>query len=604
MRLLEGRLAHERLIGEFVLLREATLAVAVLGLGFGLLALAWREVRRRSLVVEAFDVPPALDADGWSGPVVARRLHDQLAFIRDHAVTSAEKRALRQTGIGSDISIPGARVSLNSVFAYLRAMLGRDTFVAGEITGSAEGLNVTVRVRDRGQASFAGPAAALDALLLAAGEHIFLETQPYVLAVYRRSRGDDAGAIAALRPLVTGSDARAAALALNLWGEILLQSGDFAGSIARHQAAVQRCPIDQAASAGLMIALASSGQWDAAREVVRAYATRRWRSATAHGLRGQILAYALDIAGAEAAGRRCLRRDRRDVSGALSLGFAGVMRHDYAAARRHADRVLDGRRFRFTEQTLPGVMTLLSWTLTCLRNYAAARDYADHMCATRPDHNGGWVRLGHLLLLVGDAAGAIAPLRRATRSGVRSMGATALLARALWQVQGSEAALGYIQEALARNPHDPPLYVVRSDVLAVAGRHEAALAAARRAAETAPSWADGHEAWGRALLAAGETEAALARFRQAAALAPKWAAPPLGMGEALAARGDTEGAAAHYREAIARDPLWAVPHARWGALMERTGDTAGAKERLSRAASLDPEDPATPGRYAPAAAPR
>ncbi len=596
--MIEGRLAHERLIGEFVLLREATLAVAVLGLGFGLLALAWREVRRRSLVVEAFDVPPALEAEGWSGSVVARRLHDQLAFIRDHAVTSAEKRALRQTGIGSDISIPGARVSLNSVFAYLRAMLGRDTFVAGELTGAAEALSVTVRVRDRGRASFAGPAAALDALLLAAGEHIFLETQPYVLAVYRRSRGDDAGAIAALRPLVTGPDARAAALALNLWGEILLQSGDFAGGIARHQAAVQRCPIDQAASAGLMIALASSGQWDAAREVVRAYAARRWRSATAHGLHGQILVYALDIAGAETAGRRCLRRDRRDVSGALSLGFAGVLRHDYAAARRHADRVLDGRRFRFTEQTLPGVMTLLSWTLTCLRDYAAARDYADHMCATRPDHNGGWVRLGHLLLLSGDAAGAIVPLRRATRSGVRSMGATALLARALWQAEGAAAALGYIHEALARNPHDPPLYVVRSDVLAVVGEHKAALEAARHAAASAPSWADGHEAWGRALLAAGDSAGACSRFEQAARLAPRWAAPYLGWGDCLAARGRAADAAAQYARAITCDPLWAAPHAHWGALLERTGDAAGAKAKQVRAASLDPEDPAAPGRHA------
>ena len=227
-----------------MLLREATLAVAILGLGIGLLALTWREVRRRSLVVEAFDVPPALEVEGWSGLVVARRLHDQLAFIRDHAVTTAEKRALRQTGIGSDISIPGARVSLNSVFAYLRAVLGRDIFVAGEITRAADAMTVTVRVRDRGQASFNGPATALDTLLLAAAEHVFLDTQPYVLAVYRHSRGDDAGAIAALRSLTTAPDAREAALALNLWGDILLQSGNFAGSMARYRTARQRDPAD------------------------------------------------------------------------------------------------------------------------------------------------------------------------------------------------------------------------------------------------------------------------------------------------------------------------------------------------------------------------
>ena len=592
--LLERRLEHERLLGEFTLLREATLALVVLGLGLGLLALAWRELRRRALVIELFDVPPGLAAQGWSGTVAARRLHDALVATREHVVTSVEKRALAQagSGAGADITIPGARVSLASLFTYLRGALGRDTYVAGEITEEGALLAVSVRVRERAAARFAGPRAALDALLQQAAEHVLLHTEPFILANARSNRGDDAGALAVLRDCVEAPDAREASNALNLWGDILFEQGDRVGAAERYDEALRRDPASHWARVNVMGALTSAGRWEEAETLVRGFIRQAPRSAAPHALLGKMFHDAADVVPAEQAGVRAVQRDRREVGGWIGRASGAVGRHDYATARHLAETALRMRRARFNEISFNARLTILCWSLIGQRHHAMAREQAERLRDSRPHYNGGWAQMGHLLLVTHEYDAALAHLRRAVRWGTRATGSSAFLARALHRAEGPRAALAWAAASLAENPRDPRLLVARGDILLDEGDPAAAIESFRQAGALTHGFPDPFEGWGRALAATGDTHAAVTRLEQAIGLAPKWAAPHLAWGDVLAAHGDTAGAIARYEQAIARDPRGALPFARWGAALERAGQAEAATEKYARARALDPANPA------------
>lgn len=592
--LLERRLEHERLLGAFDLLREVTLAAAALTLGFGLIALAWRELRRRALVLEAFDMAPALQAEGWSGVVAARRLHDQLVQIREHVVTSVEKRALTQagTGAGSDITIPGAHVSLAGMFAYLRAALGRDTYVAGEITGAGEELSVNVRVRDRAPASFSGPRSTLDVLLRQAAEHVLLHTEPYITAVYRWHAGDNPGAIAALRLCALSPDRREASNALNLWGDVLFEAGDRTGAVARYEAALRREPTNQWSHVNLMVALTSAGRWPEAEALVERYIRLRPRSALAHGLRAQMALYAADVVSSQLAADRAEQLDGHDAGAGVTRSWADVLRHDYTSARDRAERLAADPRTRFTENTINARVTVLIRSLIGLHDYALARDYADELRTERPRYHGGWLGTGHLHLVFHEYDAAEENLRRAARWGRRSIGGTALLARALHRSRGAGAALCYVADSLAESPRDPMLLVAWGEILLAEGEVALAQDKFQQAASMSTGYPDPYEGWGRALAARGDIVAAQARLDRAIGIAPKWAAPHVAWGDILVAQGDAAGAIARYEQAIALDPLGAVPFAQWGALLERLGDAAGAQAKYARARALDPANPA------------
>ena len=594
VRLLERRMAHERLIGAFDLLREATLAAAALVIGFALLGLAWKELRRRALVIEVFDVPPSLAAQGWSGVVAARRLHDQLVAVREHVVTSVEKRSLAQAagGTGSDIAMPGAHVSLATIFAYLRAALGRDTYVAGEITEDGDRVSVGVRVRDRPAASFDGARGGLDTLLRHAAEHVLLHTEPFIAAMHRWHDGDHAGAVAAVRVCADAANRREASNALNLWGEILFEQGDRASALTRYDAALRRDPDNQWSYVNRMVALTSAGSWPEAEHVVATYLRRAPRSPLAFALVAQTAIYRADVLTVERAGRQGRERDPRDAGAGVTLGFAALFRHDYAAARDITERMAQDRRTRFTENTINARVTVLAWSLTGLHEYSRARDLADELRATRAGYHGGWLRTGHLHLRAHEYDLAVAPLRRAARWGTRAVGGTELLARALHRAEGPKAALAYAATAIAENPQDPCLLVAWGDILLEEDDPAAALHKFRDAAALSTGYPDPYEGWARALAATGDTTAALSRLDQTIALAPKWAAPQLVWGDILARSGDSEGAIARYRRAIALDPAGAGAYARWGALLDSTGDRTGAAEKYAAARRLDPTNPA------------
>ena len=168
-----------------ILLRNALIAVSVLAVVVVAAVACYREAYRQTLTIAAFDVPPKLAERGITGQVVAKILFDELVKRRD-LVTTLEKGELKGAWAEnrSDVAIPEAKFTLQSVFRYLRYMTGNEIAVDGEFI--LDGDDVTMRVRVAGKAPtiVKGKLADWEALTGDLALGVLDVTQPAVVAAY------------------------------------------------------------------------------------------------------------------------------------------------------------------------------------------------------------------------------------------------------------------------------------------------------------------------------------------------------------------------------------------------------------------------------------
>ena len=144
---------QRRLIRAELMQRRALLAAFVLGAlivagVFG--AMVWNATQADGLTIEAFESPPDLQQQGFTGSVVAARLRDRLASLQRQTV-AGQQGAQLNVGEREPIRlvIPNTGVSLDDIDRYLRRRLGSETLVTGDLVhvpGSAAGLALNVRV--------------------------------------------------------------------------------------------------------------------------------------------------------------------------------------------------------------------------------------------------------------------------------------------------------------------------------------------------------------------------------------------------------------------------------------------------------------------------
>lgn len=161
------------------------------------------------------------------------------------------------------------------------------------------------------------------------------------------------------------------------------------------------------------------------------------------------------------------------------------------------------------------------------------------------------------------------------------------------------AAAGRLDEALAAcaaavqlDPDSVEAQVNLGLVLMQADRFDDAAQAARRAVALSPDLADGHNILGGALQSLGHTDEAIYSLQRAIALAPDFAEAHNGLGQALAQQGRLREAAQHFRLAIAADPAFALAYSHLAGVMKMAGDLEGAAANLRQAAQLAPRHPA------------
>ena len=174
----------------------------------GACLLVWDASQAKGVVVEPFAAPPDLVERGLSGPVLAAQMLDKLSRMQAQTEsTRAASTYANDWGGDIEIEIPNTGVSIGEVRRYLRAWLGDQTRLSGEVFRLTDGrLAVTTRVGTNPATRGEGAEANLDALLQQGAEAIYAETQPFRYAVWlvQQNRNDEAKAV--FQALVAGSD--------------------------------------------------------------------------------------------------------------------------------------------------------------------------------------------------------------------------------------------------------------------------------------------------------------------------------------------------------------------------------------------------------------
>jgi hypothetical protein len=180
----------------------AVFAGAILVVAFA--GMAWHAREDHGLLIDAFEVPPELAADGVSGSVVAQRFLDKFNALQ--AATDSDRPAASfQNNWGDDIKveIPETGLKLGEVQKLLRDYLGNVSHVTGDVYKTATGIALTARLGDTPPQTFEGSREELDPLLQQAAEAVYRFSQPYRYSDYLEQHGRSEQAIQVISDLAT-----------------------------------------------------------------------------------------------------------------------------------------------------------------------------------------------------------------------------------------------------------------------------------------------------------------------------------------------------------------------------------------------------------------
>ena len=131
-----------------------------------------------SVVVNQFQVPPAFDAAGENGTVVASEFLDQLQILKASALTSPDSRNLQGAWNNNiQLQIPDVHVSLGDIRRTLHRWLGHQIEINGEVVQQGKQIAVTVRGTGFAARTFNGAPADLPNLLENAAEYVYVQAE-------------------------------------------------------------------------------------------------------------------------------------------------------------------------------------------------------------------------------------------------------------------------------------------------------------------------------------------------------------------------------------------------------------------------------------------
>ena len=219
---LRNQLREERVRRAGLRLRlafQVFLALVATVIGAGILVLLRDAFSSREVVVEPFDAPPALVAQGATGKVIAAGLLDELRRLQSATRADASKRNLSNAWTGEiKLAVPEAGVSFSELSRLLRARFGHDLHIEGEVVDTADGgLALTVRGDGVPANRFVGKATDLGKLTSDAAEYVYAQSEPVLWAYYLIDHGRDEEAIRFSRASFAGADNKDRPYLLNTW---------------------------------------------------------------------------------------------------------------------------------------------------------------------------------------------------------------------------------------------------------------------------------------------------------------------------------------------------------------------------------------------------
>ncbi len=563
-RLARWQIANERAAFTLRVLTGIVGLAAAIVLG----AMVWTASRSATLVVDPFSVPPELAAKGVTGQVVANRILDGMTAIQAKIDSQRSPSTFARAWDGGiQVEIPSTGVTLGELMRELRGWLGHDRHLSGEVTRTATGLALTVRLGGAPAVTFEGPEADLPTLLTRASEGAYATAEPYRWANHLRSQGRFAEAEPLFRELLV----RGAPID-RPWA--MLGLGNVARDVRGERTAAPYFMAAARLDPGLLLppnnlgyGLAATGQPEAGRAWLRI----AMRNVGPHsGVRPDMLEAAhlrtkgflalveADLLTAKAAQTRGIAFGPQGANYSMAgrLAWTHVALHDLSSARatlaapdpsqtRHVGTIYFDRQ------------------LAELRIASAAEDWAEA------------ARLSDYSALVASSPGLVDVIANL----VEPLAAYAMARQG--DLAGAQARIG-------RTPLDAyDAVIMRGKIAELAGNRAHADHWFGQAVKMAPSIVFAHQAWAEAKLARGDLDGAMTEARTGAKLAPRFADPLELQGEVLLARGDARGAATAFAKASRFAPRWGRLRLKWGEALARQGRTEEARAQWRAAAAID-----------------
>ena len=551
-----------------VLLRIAT-AFTGLAIAAGLAFLIWNAAQSNDLVIDSFQVPPELAAKGLSGPVIAAKLSDKIATMQTET-TSARPPKSYANGLsdGLKLEIPETGVSLSELDRFLRAKLGHDLHIGGEMALTEKGIALTARAGND-SATVTGAETDMDALLQKLAEQVYRTTQPYRYANWLNSKGRVEESVAILKLLAASGPLSERAWAVNgLAIERIEQENDLTG-LALLRRGLVLDPNHYLLASNIANVEARLGRveeslrhYQMAEALLAAhgpdYAATDQIASRQHGNHAMVLR-------GEGALLEAVQEFRQTsalvAASGGALTFSGASSFAETLARLHepgaasqvlADRqpltlnsnlgsTLPGLAIAVEEQNWPGV-------LAGEKEFVALSNQ--------------WPGLAKDMATLADP-----------------------------QIALALAHLGRFAEAEARlRPMPGDCYeclIARGQVASLERQDARADYWFDRAVKGNPSIPFAYFEWGKALMQRGDLTGAIAKFKIANQKGPHFADPLEMWGEVLIAQNRSDLAIAKFTEANKYAPNWGGLHLKWGEALSYLGKTAEAQKQFARAGELD-----------------
>jgi len=519
----------------------AILALVALGLLAVIIAVVVRAAKSDALVVQSFEVPPSLRAQGLTGKVVATQILDRLAEMQKQT-QSIRAASTYANNWENDLSIdiPNTRATTDQVWKLLRGWLGKETRISGEVIDTGTGLALTARVGSEPGQRFVSDKRDLDALVTQGAELIYKQTQPYRYSVYiSRGRGRQAEQFAVLGQLSKNPSAVERKWALN---GISVEHRDLGNLRAARATAERALAID----ANMLPAIGNLAsvygllggeqeQVDTLERSLRAPVSEEYNKDHARRTRcasqGNI--------GIATPDPEIIREATACLS-AMDNPFAAQSAESYRswyAIYRHeplVDVVLPG-----LPDDVPGEAAYRT-AAARLRGYLARGPGRDFPAAfqqfeaaladrRKPGPEEAFVRAVYPtqglplrargLAMLGRYREAEALIRQSPIDCYECLRVRGLVAEGLGRPNEAQQ---YYSRAVHAAPRLARAYVDWARLLARHQRFEGAERRFAKAAKLAPNWADPLKYWGDALAAQGKHDEALDKYDAASKLAPKW----------------------------------------------------------------------------------
>ena len=564
-RLIDAQIASERM-GFVLKLLTGLLGLAI---AIALASLVWSASQERGLVIEPFSVPPDFAERGMTGQVVASQLLDRLSLLGDQTQSVRAPSTYANNWNGDiKVQIPQTGVSVGELRRVLVEWLGRQTRIGGEVYRTPEGLVLSARTGTAAASVHVGASEAdLPAMVQAAAEAVYADTQPYRYAIYVGDQGgpdDKARSRQLLETLARTGDTDDRMWAHSGLSVSHRMEGDFRRAVLAANDALAIEPGFPTAYSNRSAAFSMMGRnelslQDALRtiEVVEDAGDRfvagEGRESLLNNAIGQVAYFREDHAGVIA-----LYAMFPDEALDIYVLDARVRLHDTTHNAAMLDRAM---------QAKPSVAPYDAMFTSDLVSLAALYAW----------ERGDWD--GAHRLLTGFDETLFPPSMRAARRVV----ADPLAARAAARAGNLPAALALV-EGMPAGCYECTW--TRGFVAAIAGEQEASDRAFAEAVQEGPSLPTAHANWGEAKLARGDTTGAIEEFRLAHRKGPAWADPLKAWGDALMQEGDVDGALRRYSDAAERAPRWGALHIAWGEALQQAGDDTAAREKFLLASKM------------------